>query len=67
MLKRHKRIPLLAEHIWWFTTTQTNHLFVRLNYSKRHNQRPTEFILLERFGGSLGLCGHIPLRWKPSN
>jgi hypothetical protein len=55
-----RKTSLLAHHIWWFTTHQTNHICVRLNYSKRHNQRPTEYILLERFGGRLGLSGHIP-------
>ncbi len=62
---RQHQTHLLAEHIWWFTTTNTTSACVRLNYSKRHGYRPTEHILLERFGGRLGISGHVPLRFKP--
>lgn len=62
MFRRQSKTPYLAEHIWWFTTRDTRLSHVRLNYSKRHpRHRPIEFILLERFGGGLGITGHIPL------
>jgi hypothetical protein len=67
LLRRQPRFRFLAEHIWWFTTTDTRHIHVRLNYSKRHKQMPTEFILLQRFGGRLGLGGHIPLLLPPKH
>lgn len=60
LFRRTPRIRFLAEHIVWFTTCDTRLSHVRLNYSKRHGQRPTEHILIERFGGRLGVSGYIP-------